>query len=228
MTTDPITETDYYGKGFAQAKANKAMMGQRVMSFGATRTDHERLTEAMSKNAIADPDPPKPEWKAWDLRPRNKNREIGPSMRFNSHLQAERMMDNFTKNTMTYFMPREVTGDGFRKDTHERQVKSYIKNGQYEIPNYTNASDDEEDTKRAALTAPISPMQKGNMFKVVPRKSKLNKANFLIEPSKVMKDLHRKTHFKAATSVAAGDHTCVKIKGNEFSDQFKEMARNLS
>ena len=39
MTTTPIQETDYYGKGFQQARYNDAMKGPRIMSFGATRTD---------------------------------------------------------------------------------------------------------------------------------------------------------------------------------------------
>ena len=65
---------------------------------------------------------------------------------------------------------------------------------------------------------PISPMAKGSMFKVVPRKSKLNKSNYLVDPSKVMKDLHRKTHFKAATSVARGDICCLNFRKNEFND----------
>ena len=47
MTTNPVHESDFYGKGFSQARYNAAMKGPRIMSFGATRTDNERLVEAM-------------------------------------------------------------------------------------------------------------------------------------------------------------------------------------
>ena len=50
----------------------------------------------------------------------------------------------------------------------------------------------------------------------------------MIEPTKVMKSLHRKTHFKAATSVARGDICCTHFKKNENNDQFAEIARNLA
>ena len=230
MTTSPIRESDYYGKGFRQAQHNQAMKGPRIMSFGATRTDFERLNEAKKKNSISDPDPAKPEWQAWNMRPRNKSKEIGPSMRFNSHLQAERMMESLKNKTMTFFLPRDVTGDGVTEGALEKKIKTYVRQGHYDIPNYNQ--DDDEDRKfvlgKGIITAPISPNSKGSMFKVVPRKSKLNKSNYLVEPNQVMKDLHRKTHFKAATSVARGDICCLNFKKTEFNDQFAEMARNLS
>ena len=92
--------------------------------------------------------------------------------------------------------------------------------------------DDEEEngrykSKGKLHSNPISPL-KESMFKVVPRKSKLQKSNYLIEPNKLMKSLHTKTHFKAATSVARGDICCLNFRKTEFNDQFAEMARNLN
>ena len=43
----------------------------------------------------------------------------------------------------------------------------------------------------------------------------------------MMKDIHRKTHFKAAISVSRGDACCVKVQENEFGDQYAEIARNI-
>ena len=43
----------------------------------------------------------------------------------------------------------------------------------------------------------------------------------------MMKDIHRKTHFKAAISVSRGDACCVKVQQNEFGDQYAEIARNI-
>ena len=85
MTVKPIQETDYYGKGFEQTRIAKLMKGPRVMSFGAVRTDDDRLAKAKAEQNWKDSCPNVPEWKAWSMRPRNKSREIGPSMKFNSH-----------------------------------------------------------------------------------------------------------------------------------------------
>ena len=37
--------------------------------------------------------PAKPELQAWDMRPRNKKKEIGPQFRFNTRMQLQRMHD---------------------------------------------------------------------------------------------------------------------------------------
>ena len=43
----------------------------------------------------------------------------------------------------------------------------------------------------------------------------------------MMKNIHQKTHFKAAISVSRADACCVKVEANEFGDQFAEVARNI-
>ena len=43
MTVAPIQESDYYGSGFEKTRLKKMMKGPRVMSFGATKTDEDRL-----------------------------------------------------------------------------------------------------------------------------------------------------------------------------------------
>ena len=93
MTVAPVTETDYYGKGFDQASHNQKMVGPPRMRFGALRSDEQRIETAIKKNSYIDSVPTDPEWITWQMRPREKSREIGPSMRFNSHFQAERLME---------------------------------------------------------------------------------------------------------------------------------------
>ena len=85
------------------------------MNFGADRGDGDRLEKATAKQAYIDSVPTDPEWTNWQMRPREKGREIGPSMRFNSHFQAERLMENLKNQTQTFFTREQVTGDG--KDT---------------------------------------------------------------------------------------------------------------
>ena len=69
------------------------MVGPPNMNFGATRGDGDRAKKAKDKNAYIDSQPTDPEWVVWKMRPREKKKEIGPSMRFNSHFQAERLME---------------------------------------------------------------------------------------------------------------------------------------
>jgi len=61
------------------------MLGPPKMSFGAVKSDDERVTHATEKNMVFDSAPTEPEWQVWKMRPREKGKEIGPSMRFNSH-----------------------------------------------------------------------------------------------------------------------------------------------
>ena len=86
MTSEPIEETDYYGKGFAQLDHVRRMLGPPRMNFGGLRTDQDRIDQASNANSFIDSAPTEPERMTWKMRPRNKSKEIGPSMRFNAHL----------------------------------------------------------------------------------------------------------------------------------------------
>jgi hypothetical protein len=99
MTIKPVEETDYYGKGFEQMSNTAKMLGPPRMNFGAPRVDNDRLVAATQKHSFIDSCPVTPEWIAWNMRPRDKKKEIGPSMRFNSHSQAERLMESLKNKT---------------------------------------------------------------------------------------------------------------------------------
>ena len=44
-----------------------------------------------------------------------------------------------------------------------------------------------------------------------PRTSKLHRMDFFIKPKNMMKNIHCRTHFKAAISLSRGDPCCLKI-----------------
>ena len=114
------------------------------MSFGATKTDEERLERAQAEQRWKDHCPNLPEWKAWEMRPRNKSKEIGPSMKFNAHFQAERLMDTIQANTQTFFTTKEVTsGRGKSTGAIDSNIKRYIRTGHYEIPDTENKNQQE-------------------------------------------------------------------------------------
>ena len=50
------------------------------------------------------------------------------------------------------------------------------------------------------------------------RMSRLQRSNYFLEPKDMMKNIHQKTHFKAAISVSRADACCVKVEANEFGD----------
>lgn len=68
------------------------------MSFGAMRTDEDRLIKSISQNKVLDSQPTEPEHVNWKMRPRTRKLEIGPEFKFNSHLQVERVIDHLQKN----------------------------------------------------------------------------------------------------------------------------------
>mmetsp|Transcript_42932 Transcript_42932/g.56791 ORF Transcript_42932/g.56791 Transcript_42932/m.56791 type:complete len:89 (+) Transcript_42932:396-662(+) len=69
------------------------------------------------------------------MRPRQKTREIGPSMRFNSHSQAERLMDSLKNKTQQFFTREDVTGDGKDTQTLEKKIREYNKTGRFTMAN---------------------------------------------------------------------------------------------
>ena len=85
MTVKPVAETDYYGKGFEQISHTQKFLGAPAMNFGAFRGDEDRRETEVQKNSFIDSVPTEPEWRVWQMRPREKKKEIGPAMRFNSH-----------------------------------------------------------------------------------------------------------------------------------------------
>ena len=72
------------------------------------------------------------------MRPRNKSKEIGPSMKFNSHFQAERLMSTIQANTQTFFTVNEVNSGKDSPGPLDSMIKRYIRTGFYEVPDTEN------------------------------------------------------------------------------------------
>ena len=72
MAVKPVAESDYYGKGFSQMEHKRQMVGPPVMNFKAMKSDGERIKTAQANNSYIDSAPAEPEWRAWQMRPREK------------------------------------------------------------------------------------------------------------------------------------------------------------
>ena len=64
-------------------------------------------------------------------------------MRFNSHFQAERLMDSLKNTTQTFFTRDQVTGEGKDNQNLERNIKLYNKTGTFGLPSGMLSGDDE-------------------------------------------------------------------------------------
>lgn len=78
----------------------------------------------------------KSEVKAWDLRQRVREEEVGPQFRFQSRLQIERLQDTCSKDTSMNFEAVELTNASLKA-----HLKNYYKSGEtqkqasYQPPN---------------------------------------------------------------------------------------------
>ena len=102
---------DHYGDGFVVEQSNKKRKGPPAMQFGAMRGDMDRMDKLNRlTNNFIDNTPAQIERVAWSMRPRRRNLEIQPQMRFKPTMQGERLFDVLTKTTPLYFSLDEMTG----------------------------------------------------------------------------------------------------------------------
>ena len=81
MTELPIKETDFY-----KPKSVK-YLGPAFMRFTAPKGDDDIMKSYKDQSVILDPTPSLPERVTWNMRPRNKNLELGPEFKFTHRLQ---------------------------------------------------------------------------------------------------------------------------------------------
>ena len=204
MTVDPIEDPDIVCAKVKQNEDfNKNMKGGRAMHFGAYRTDKERLEKALADQAFLDNKPTKPEHKNWDMRVRTRSNEIGPEFRFNSTLQMQRIMDTLQHDTGHWYEINEVNGknSGFNNDM---ALKEYVRSGQHNfIPDVNPAHYESETDLKEALK----------------RDKKINQANYVVPPRKLMPSLHRRLHFRGAQTMGL-DHGVMKVNTRLFNEEF--------
>ena len=103
----------------------------------------------------------------------------------------------------------------------ERKIREYNKTGKFNLASQKLSEETSMALTSVAGKAAATSAQSGGQTLMSPpsiRTSKLQRSNYFLEPRSMMNGIHRKTHFKAAISVARGDRCCVKVDPNEFSD----------
>lgn len=103
MTELPIKETDFY-----KPKSVK-YLGPAFMRFTAPKGDDDIMKSYKDQSVILDPTPSLPERVTWNMRPRNKNLELGPEFKFTHRLQMQRVSDRLNSETWNSFKQSEIT-----------------------------------------------------------------------------------------------------------------------
>ena len=81
--------------------------------------------DATENNKICDTQPLNiTEVRAWNLRPRSKDLEIGPTVRFKPKVQMERIYDQLTSQVSPTFIDKAVSN----KPAHD-QISGFVKSG---------------------------------------------------------------------------------------------------
>ena len=102
---------DTYGQGFLDFTNAARRKGPATMNFGANKGDRDRLEKlGRTTNDRIDNAPAQTEHKAWNMRPRRKQEEIQPQIRFAANLQGQRLFESATKQTPLYFSQDQITG----------------------------------------------------------------------------------------------------------------------
>eukprot|EP00347_Sterkiella_histriomuscorum_P021157 403335031 len=201
MTLDPIQQDDHYKIDPKSVIDLTKIKGREYFKYSNNATDQERINDSMRKNEFLDNKPPeKIEKYAWNMRPRSKEREIGPEIKHNHKLQIERIYDQLNKRKSPIFQDINLTDHQLH-----HQARAFVKSGSIKRHQSFNA-------------------HSGNMT----RESKLGFNNFFGNPTLLMSQLHNKSHFKGATSLLIGKESSMNLKPNQMKEVFQSIASNLN
>jgi len=138
------------------------------------------------------------ETKAWNLRPRSKDLEVGPTVRHKPILQMERVYDKITSE-----MPRQFQNKHLAKPQAHSQLRSFLRSG-----------DKQYFLKKVVPSTT--------------RESKLGNNVCVVQPQHVLGELHKKSYFKAATGFMLGQEKSLEHKHTEkMVEAFASISQNI-
>jgi hypothetical protein len=192
MIEDPIHENDYYDAFKSlQHQKNKYIAHPHFRFMAST---NERLEEALSKNSFLDTSPTKLHTgkfieQLMDLRPRIKDKEIaGPKFRHKPITRIEQVYDALTGRTSSMIGPRDILSP-------DRKYRARQSRGGSTLAMISNTPGGNDFKSELSSSMISSPRHRAHSPKVLPEI--VNN----VHPAAIVPHLHKKTHFKAATSV---------------------------
>ncbi|CDW72407.1 UNKNOWN [Stylonychia lemnae] len=200
MSVEPIQPDDYYKVDPKMIEYQSKFKGSEFLKFTNNARDSDRIEASIKNNQMLDLNPPgKIEKFAWQMRPRSKDKEIGPELRFNPRLQMERIYDSINNRKSPIFEEVNLTDHQLHQ-----QVREFVKSGNVRHQSF-NASNGQQQF----------------------RDSKLGFNNFFGNPQHIMNQLHKKSHFKGVTSLLMGQEGSLEVKPSQLRDVFQSIAQNL-
>lgn len=101
---------DSYTAGVEAKLTASHFYGRERFKFTNNQNDEERIVEAVKTNAILDTQPLNiTETKAWNLRPRSRDMELGPDVRHRARVQMERVYDCLKSKISPVFTAKNLT-----------------------------------------------------------------------------------------------------------------------
>ena len=86
------------------------------MSFNAPKCDKDIKKSYRDQAIMVDTTPVLPERINWNMRPRNKSKEIGPEFRFSHRVQLQRVSDGLHNTTRNVFKHNDISTPQFREE----------------------------------------------------------------------------------------------------------------
>ena len=103
MSVAPIKENDYYSPSATKLTQIMNFKGPQYIKFRAPRCDVELAEQVRKETSVIDTTVGLNYVKAWNMRPRDKKKEIGPRFRFNHKIQMERLHYDLHKDVKKQF-----------------------------------------------------------------------------------------------------------------------------
>lgn len=95
--------------------------------FKSIKTDEDIKKQFQEVTSMIDTTPNVPMYKAWDMRARNKSKDLGPEFKHAAKTQLNWINENIKRNTLSYFKVDDVTSEGL-----ESQIRSMLSSGRTE------------------------------------------------------------------------------------------------
>ena len=106
-----MINNDAYREGDKQQYKSE-MKGRDHFKFTNNSSQSDRIQNNYNFNSSLDPSPAETGWAAWNLRPRELHKEVGPKLKFNYRNQLERIVDSLNSQTGHHFDNDEIVDKG--------------------------------------------------------------------------------------------------------------------
>lgn len=130
MAANPVVISDEYTTKYGDKTQERALSIQpRQMNFGGLKGDTDRKKRMDEVNCLIDNSVTVGESVAFELRPRDKSKEVGASMHLNNHFQVERLANTLENAGLTC-----TVEEAFGQGNLTNKIRKYRETGRFKYP----------------------------------------------------------------------------------------------